>query len=176
MVFATRARQLMSRRDAAIVTVTVAAAPALAWVAFTDEIDLWWERGLRFRNGGAGVSRMRLEPGVGGRLVEWFGAGEAARVVEIGRITQWEPPTRLALSWRNSNFAGHETTLLEVTFEAFGQNTRVTVTHRGWAALPADHPARHGEQPAPFIRSLGLWWGQLLNALRDRLEHRSRQP
>ena len=167
VVLAARAWQLIVGGDAATVMVSVAVTPAVAWLVFTEEIDQWWQRGIRFRNGGAGVSRMQLEPGVGGRFFEVLGEGDAARVVEIGLITRWQPPDRLELTWRNSNFAAHESTFLEITFEAFGQGTRVTVKHHGWAALPADHPARHGQDAAQFIRATGLWWGQLLSVLRD---------
>jgi hypothetical protein len=43
----------------------------------------------------------------------------------------------------------------------------VTVHHRGWSALPEDHPARHGLTGAAFARMVGLWWGDLLTALRE---------
>ena len=152
--------------DVATVTVSVAIPPAVAFEVFTRDIDLWWQRGMRFRNGDAPVSRMHLEPGVGGRFVELLGEGAAARTIEIGYITHWEPPTRVAMRWRNSNFAVHESTQLEIAFVAAGLGTRVTVRHRGWAALPADHPARHGETGAAFIRTTGLWWGDLLSAYR----------
>ena len=43
---------------------------------------------------------------------------------------------------------------------------RVTVTHRGWAAVRPDHPARHGEPPGQFLRRIGLWWGDLMTSFR----------
>jgi hypothetical protein len=42
----------------------------------------------------------------------------------------------------------------------------VTVTHRGWAAIRTDHPARHGQPSAEFLRRLGLWWGDQLGVYR----------
>jgi hypothetical protein len=42
----------------------------------------------------------------------------------------------------------------------------VTVTHRGWAAIRPDHPARHGQASAEFLRRLGLWWGEQLSSYR----------
>jgi hypothetical protein len=48
-----------------------------------------------------------------------------------------------------------------------GDGTLVTVHHRGWSALPEDHPARHGLTGAAFARMVGLWWGDLLTALRE---------
>ena len=43
----------------------------------------------------------------------------------------------------------------------------VTVQHRGWSTLPADHPARHGKVGAEFSRMIGLWWGELMTSLRE---------
>ncbi|HTY48850.1 MAG TPA: hypothetical protein VMB48_04070, partial [Steroidobacteraceae bacterium] len=54
-----------------------------------------------------------------------------------------------------------------VTFEPVQAGTRVTVCHRGWAAIRADHPARHGLAGTAFSRMLGLWWGDLMSALRE---------
>ena len=34
-------------------------------------------------------------------------------------------------------------------------------------ALRADHPVRHGQETAAFIRAMGTWWGDLLTALRE---------
>lgn len=156
----------MATGDVATVMVSVAIPPAAAFEVFTRDIDLWWQRGMRFRNGGIGASRMQLEPGIGGRFVELLGEGVTVRTIEIGHITHWEPPARLVMRWRNSNFAAHESTQLEINFAAYGGGTRVTVRHHGWAALRADHPARHGESGAAFIRTTGLWWGDVLSAYR----------
>ena len=56
---------------------------------------------------------------------------------------------------------------VEVTFTAMGESTLVTVRHRGWESLRADHPARHGEADAALQRSVGLWWGEQLTSLRE---------
>ena len=55
----------------------------------------------------------------------------------------------------------------EVLFEPSPSGTRLTVTHRGWRALRADHPVRHGQEVAAFIRMMGTWWGDLLTSLRE---------
>jgi uncharacterized protein YndB with AHSA1/START domain len=156
-----------AKGDRATVTVRVSVPPERAFEVFTREIDLWWKRGPRFRFGGRSPGVLHFEPGVGGRLFEAVGEGAAARVHEAGRITVWEPPSRLVFSWRNANFAPAETTEVEVGFEAFSGGTYVTVEHRGWAALRPDHPARHGLAGAEYSRELGLWWGQLLSSLRE---------
>jgi len=58
-----------------------------AFTAFTDEIDFWWVRGVInfFDAGRAGA--MRIEPGVGGRVLEIYddAGGDA---LELGRIVR----------------------------------------------------------------------------------------
>jgi hypothetical protein len=70
------------------------------------------------------------------------------------------------------NFAPGEQTEVEVSFEPRPNGTLVTVTHRGWGGIRADHPARHGLDVVAFIRMMGLWWGDLLTSLREYLAHR----
>lgn len=151
--------------DQARASVSVAVPPAAAFRIFTAEIDLWWRRGLRYR-----IARDRgilhLEPGVGGRLFESFEVHGRTKVIETGRVTVWEPPARLCFEWRAVNFAADERTVVEVDFAETASGTLVTVTHRGWAAIRPDHPARHREEVAAFLRRMGLWWGDLLSALR----------
>ena len=43
-----------------------------------------------------------------------------------------------------------------------GEDTRVTVTHRGWDTIPQDHVARHGfPLPATQMRLAEYWRAQL---------------
>jgi uncharacterized protein YndB with AHSA1/START domain len=161
--------------DQARVTVLVEVEPALAFRVFTEEIDQWWRRGARFRVSGKSHGILRLEPGVGGRLFESFTSPSGiARVIETGRVTAWDPPSRLVFEWRAANFAKDEKTEVEIVFdETASGNTSITVTHRGWSAIRPDHPARHGVEVAAFIRSMGLYWGDLMTALREFARSRS---
>jgi uncharacterized protein YndB with AHSA1/START domain len=159
--------------DKATVSVTVAVPQVTAFEVFTQEIDLWWRRGPRFRFMRQ-PGQLSFEPGVGGRLFESFASESGLQVREVGRVTVWEPPARLMFSWRAANFADDESTEVEVLFEPMGSGTRVTVQHRGWAALRADHPARHGLQGAHFSRMMGLWWGELMTGMREFVERRQR--
>jgi len=88
-------------------------------------------------------------------------------VFEVGRVRIWQPPERLAFSWRNANFGPSEQTEVEVEFKPTASGTLVTVTHRGWATLRPDHPARHGLSGADFARMIGLWWGDQMTSLRE---------
>jgi uncharacterized protein YndB with AHSA1/START domain len=154
--------------DEARVMVQLAASPSRAFEVFTTETDLWWGRGPAYRIGGRHPGTLRFEPGVGGRLIEVFEAPSGERAYVAGEIVAWEPGERLVFSWRGVNFKAHERTEVEVRFEAVGAGTRVTVIHRGFAALPKDHPVRHGQPEAAFIAGMGRWWGALLSSLRRR--------
>jgi len=149
------------------VSVTVAVAPPLAFEIFTEEIDRWWRRGMKFRQTGGRSGFLRLEPEVGGRLFESFDGDGGPHVLEVGRVRVWEPPRRLCFTWRSSNYAANEQTEVDVEFAPATSGTLVTVTHRGFAALRSDHPARHGLQDAAFSRMIGLWWGEQMSSLRE---------
>ena len=146
--------------------------PAEAFRAFTEDIDRWWRRGLAYRVQGPGRGLLRLEPWVGGRLFEQFdgvGAVGTPHVVQTGTVRVWDPPHRLVFAWRAVNFAPGEETEVSVQFEPTAQGTRVVLEHRGFAALRPDHPVRHGQAVPAFIRSMGLWWGALLQAFQAAL-------
>jgi uncharacterized protein YndB with AHSA1/START domain len=153
--------------DQAKVSVLVEVEPSVAFRVFTEEIDQWWRVGLKYRVGGKHRSVIRLEPGVGGRLFECFETASGTRVVETGRVTVWEPPVRLVFEWRAKNFAPAEKTEVEIVFDPSASGTLVTLIHRGWSRIRPDHPARHDHDVGAFLRMLGLWWGDLMTALRE---------
>lgn len=145
----------------------VKADPAAAFRVFTEEIDQWWRRGVKYRIAGDRRGIVHLEPRAGGRLLESFETPSGLRVIETGRVTTWEPPSRLVFEWRAANFAPSEKTEVEVQFEPSPSGTLVTVTHRGWSDLRPGHPARHGLEGQPFVRMIGMWWGDLLTSMRE---------
>jgi uncharacterized protein YndB with AHSA1/START domain len=153
--------------DQARVTVLVEVPPVEAFRAFVEDIDLWWRHGLKYRVAGKRRGIVHLEAKVDGRLFESFETARGTtKVVQTGRLLRYEPPHLLALEWRNVNFAPHEATQVEVRFDASPSGTLVALTHSGWSKIRPDHPARHGEATEAFVRSLGLWWGELLTSLR----------
>jgi uncharacterized protein YndB with AHSA1/START domain len=156
--------------DRARVSVLVRVPPAVAFRAFSEDIDQWWRRGLKYRVAGKRRGIIHIEGGVGGRLFESFDTPGGPQIYTTGRITAWVPPERIAFEWRAPNFAADEKTLVEVTFEESPSGTLVTVTHGGWSAIRADHPARHGEEVAAFLRTMGLWWGELMTSFREHVE------
>lgn len=145
----------------------VAVSVAEAFEVFTLEIDQWWRRGRAYRIGGKHPGTLHLEPRLGGRLFEQYGKDGSA-LHEIGEVIAWDPPGHLAFTWRGINFKPGEVTTVELWFEPRGDGTRVTLEHRGFAALRDDHPVRHGKPVAAFIGDLGMWWAALLTSLRDR--------
>ena len=116
---------------------------------------------------------------MGGRLFESFVASKASsatRTVQVGSITAWDPPTRLAFEWRGVNFAPDEKTFVEVRFDPSPSGTLVTVEHSGWSAIRDDHPVRHGQPSAAFLRTMGMWWAELMSSLREHAAPRAEPP
>ncbi len=151
---------------AVIVALRVAASPARAFEAFTCEIGLWWRSHPLFELTRQGDGELRFDPeGPDGRLVTRFTDG---REWEIGAVRHWEPGARLAFGWRLPSFKPEQTTEVEVRFEAVGAETRVTVEHRGWDAIPQKHVARHGFELMLFQRRLGEHWRALLGEVAAR--------
>ena len=82
--------------DSARVSVTVEVPPTLAFEIFTEEIDRWWRRGIKFRHAGGRGGFLRIESEVGGRLFESIDGDGGPHVIEVGRVRVWDPPRRLA--------------------------------------------------------------------------------
>ena len=155
--------------DQVRVTVLLKVTPAEAFRVFTEDIDQWWRRGLKYRVQGPGRGVLHLEPFVGGRLFEQFDGADGTPpvVVATGTVRVWQPAHRLVFEWRGVNFAPGESTEVELTFEPSASGTQVTLVHRGFASLRADHPVRHGQAVPAFIRTMGLWWGGLMQSLQQ---------
>jgi uncharacterized protein YndB with AHSA1/START domain len=165
----------VSAADAVTVSIEVAVAPTFAFEVFTEDLDAWWGYGPRYRFVSPYTGVMKLEPGVGGRLLHVHDEATDDAFV-VGHVRAWDPPERLAFSWRLANFAPDEVTEVEVRFAAVPAGTRVTVTHRGWDGLRAGHPARHGQIDRAFVLFKGRWWADLLAAAKRHAEQVDRKP
>ena len=139
------------------VALRVAATPPEAFAAFVEEIGAWWRPSPLFQTTPRPGVLSFESPGTdgeGGRLIETRAGG---KVFEIGRITVWEPPWRLIFSWRQANFPPDLQTEVEIAFEAVGDETRVSVEHRGFDRLPAG-AARHGFPDEVLLLRLAEFW------------------
>jgi uncharacterized protein YndB with AHSA1/START domain len=141
------------------VALRVKATPERAFDGFVREIGLWWKPNGLFQTTPRAPGLLAFEPGEGGRLTETLANGKE---FEIGRILTWEPPSRLVFSWRQANFPLDLNTEVEVRFTAVGQETRVSVEHRGFDQVPVDSAARHRFPDQALLMRLAEWWQVLL--------------
>ncbi|MBV8684529.1 MAG: SRPBCC family protein [Caulobacteraceae bacterium] len=146
-----------------LVALRVPAAPQRAFDAFTGQIGRWWRPNPLFAFTPRDPGVLAFEGGEGGRLIERMSTG---KVFEIGKVKIWSPPERLVFSWRQATFAPDQDTEVEVRFEPVGEETRVTVEHRGWDTVPAAHAARHGFPNQVFLLRHAEWWQALLGSLK----------
>ena len=147
------------------VALRVRATPDRAFAAFVEEIGEWWRPNILFQTTPRpGV--LSFEPGPDGRLIETRAGG---KVFEIGRIRVWEPPSRLVFSWRQASFPLDLHTEVEVGFAAVGQETRVSIEHRGFDRVPADSAARHRFPDQVLLMRLGDFWRSQIAAVGERV-------
>jgi uncharacterized protein YndB with AHSA1/START domain len=126
------------------VSVTVPAPPADAFLVYTER-QLEWQppEHLTVQD----PESVIMEPGVGGRFYE---RGADGTEVVRGTITEWEPPGRLAVTWRIGpgwQLAPDDenASVIEVEFNPVGPgSTEVVFTYA--------HLERHGEM-APALRA-----------------------
>jgi hypothetical protein len=117
----------MSQAASVRVTVVVDVAPAVAFAIFTEETAAWYRptiAGAPTRAGG----HLRFD-GVGRRVLRATEVGGPE--TEVGDITVWEPGHRLV-------FVDRRETEVDVVFEPRGEQTQVTLEHRGLDRLPPD--------------------------------------
>ena len=146
------------------VALRVRATPERAFAAFVEEIGAWWRPSPLFQTTPR-PGRLSFEPGAGGRLIETRAGG---KVFEIGQIRVWEPPRKLVFSWRQANFPPDLHTEVEVMFEAVGDETRVSVEHRGFDRVPAG-AARHGFPDQLLLMRLADFWRAQIAAVGEAL-------
>ena len=113
--------------------VTVALPPERAFDVFTEQMDSWWPSQGVFPYSFAPKStfprHIRFEPQLDGRYYETFADGSE---YTIGRITEWQPPTQLAYTWRDPTWAGD--TLIQLIFTSADEGARVTYQQSGFEA------------------------------------------
>ena len=146
------------------ISLRVKAPKARAFTAFVENIGQWWKPNNLFQTTPRAPGVLAFEPGEGGRLIETLADG---KVFEIGAILVWDPPHGLTFAWRQASFPPDLKTEVEVRFETVGDETRVSVEHRGFDQVPADNAARHRFPDQALQMRLAEWWQVLLGSLRD---------
>ncbi|WP_149587120.1 GNAT family N-acetyltransferase [Tabrizicola flagellatus] len=102
--------------------IAIDAPPSRVWACLTDPaaVRVWF---------GAHMA-LDARPGGGFREVWRDGARE---VVTAGRVLDFDPPSRLVLSWADADWPAETRVTLVLNPE--GTGTRLRLTHEGWAAL-----------------------------------------
>jgi uncharacterized protein YndB with AHSA1/START domain len=146
-----------------LVALRIKAPPSRVFEAFTADIGAWWKPNPLFSFTPRSPGVLAFEgAGEGTRLVERLPSG---KVFEIGPVRVWDPGQRLVFGWRQASFAPDMDTEVEIRFEPVGDETRVTVEHRGWDTVPTQHVARHRFPDAVFLQRHAEWWRALLTSL-----------
>lgn len=149
------------------VALRVKATPERAFAVFTGEIGEWWRPHGLFQTTPRAPGRLAFEPqGEGGRLIETLANG---KVFEIGSVLAWAPGERLVFSWRQASFPVDLHTEVEVRFEAVGEETRVSVEHRGYDQVPAESAARHRFPDQALLARLAEFWQAQLRSVGARV-------
>ena len=146
-----------------LVALRIKAPPLRVFEVFTADIGAWWKPNALFSFTPRSPGVLAFEgTGRGARLVERLPSG---KVFEIGAVRVWDLGERLVFGWRQAGFAPGMDTEVEVRFEPVGDETRVTVEHRGWDTVPIEHVARHRFPDAVFLQRHAEWWRALLESL-----------
>jgi hypothetical protein len=112
-------------------TATVSQTPAEAFALFTEQMAAWWPMASH-SVGLDQATSVKVEPGVGGRIIETLRDGATS---VWGTIDVWEPPAKLRFSWHPGT-SEDEATTVEVLFHESGAATTVELIHTGWERRP----------------------------------------
>lgn len=151
--------------SAVIVSLRVPATPEHAFDVFTGDIGVWWRPGALFQLTPRGDGTLSFDDQQ--RLITTLPSG---KVFEIGRVHVWQRGKRLAFSWRQGTFRPEQSTEVDIRFEKVGDDTRITVEHRGWDEIPQDHVARHGFPLQHTQLHLAKYWRNLLEGVKAEIQ------
>jgi uncharacterized protein YndB with AHSA1/START domain len=131
------------------VSISVATSIERAFRVFTGEMGTWWPMATH-SIGEDEVVLVAMEPHEGGRIFERLRDGTES---DWGRVTTWDPPRRVAFTWRPT-LEERPFTDVEVTFTPADGATVVELVHTGWERL--------GDEGAELRRSYSTGWGYVL--------------
>ncbi|MGH2429723.1 MAG: SRPBCC family protein [Candidatus Limnocylindria bacterium] len=131
--------------------------PEAAFRAFTDRFGTWWPR--EYTWSGDVLESIGMEPRPGGLLYEHGPLGFSS---SWGRVTTWEPGSRLVVSWQIAPDRVPEpnparASEVEIRFEPDDGGTRIELEHRGFE--------RHGPGGAGYRDALAaeIGWPLILD-------------
>ena len=127
--------------------------PEWAFRFFTEKIGDWWPLGdysILATDDGQRPDEVVFEPGIGGRVYERLGDKTAV----WGVVNAWDPPNRIAFSWR-VNPTWPDETEVEITFTPENGGTRVILRHTGWERLGEQAEAAHAGYSSGWREVLG---------------------
>lgn len=146
----------MTTTEPLVFTFTIACLPVHAFKTWTEKIDRWWPKDHSLS--GDPEPKISIEGFAGGRIVE---QGDDGTEYEWGRVTHWDPPSRLVYSW----FPGaspEKPTTVELTFDEQDGQTVVCLTNTGWDQFETDGHIRRENN--------NLGWSAALHNFRNHLE------
>ncbi len=114
----------------------VACSAEHAFEVWTSKTSLWWPRDHSVS--GETSLAVTFEPRPGGRIFERTAGGVEH---DWGEILTWEPPRRIIYLWHIASDRSNATEV-EVTLSGQGEDTMVTIVHRGWERLGASGAER----------------------------------
>lgn len=145
----------MSTTEPLVYTFTVACLPDHAFDTWTARINRWWPKDHSIS--GDPDPTIQIEGFVGGRIIERDNDGTE---YEWGRVTLWEPPTKLAYTW----FPGatpERPTVVELTFVEEDGKTTVHLVNSGWELLGPDGAKRREGNEQGWSAVLGAYQSHL---------------
>ena len=128
--------------------------PERAFDVFSNGIGRWWPKTKKI--GAADLDHPVIEPHAGGR---WYERGVDGSECEVGKVSVWDPPSRLVLIWQVTpewKFLSDLETEVEILFTPEGSGTRVDLEHRDLERLGAGADAMREAINGPG------GWGALL--------------
>jgi hypothetical protein len=128
--------------------------PDIAFELFTDRMAEWWPLDTH-SVGRADARTVRVEHGVGGRIVETMAGGATAL---WGTVQAWDPPARVRFTW-HPGAPPEEATEVEISFVATAEGTTVELVHTGWDRRPDGADARRN-----YLRGWDLVFGAYATA------------
>ncbi|MBA4099397.1 MAG: hypothetical protein C0484_21835 [Rhodospirillum sp.] len=141
-------------------SVLVRCDPARAFAAFTAEIAQWWPMQTH-SVAQAQTRNVAIEPRAGGRIYETAADGTES---DWGRVLAWSPPAGFSMTWHPGRAADPHT-VVELSFAAERDATRVRLVHRGWEALGAQAAAAResydGGWETVFVRDFAGYLGRV---------------